>query len=457
MIIFDPSSLSNISHALNAASVDSASTQNKLRLSQSEGIKEPLANSLEMLSHKAPATTLSASTSSAISHALNAASVISANIQNKLRLSQSEGIKEQLANSLGTHSKSPRATTRTLIAQASTDTSCGSGQSRDKNTWPFACNSIWNVPIGSNAKYVDAYIGSKGVGVDTDWYITTKDSDPAVPTYMSPTWGPGRCSGTIPQQQAQWHPEAAGPLNVPYNLIVPDATTGSTPNSSSAILKPDGKTLVSFNTTARCQAGAPLYGNWYGQQDIYGDGIEGGHGGSGMSSIGGSIRSGELINDSPIRHALKIDLWGKWLHYDPSSPTPGHRWPARLSDGGASSNYQGSNSALVMGSLLAIPPNVTAQSLGLTSNAGKKIFQAMQDYGAYVVDDSGWDYNYLCVEHSAQTEYSTVTGHDISGDAALQADFAKIIGAVKVVDNNTSNSIGGGGTPRQPLAPPIGN
>jgi len=55
--------------------------------------------------------------------------------------------------------------------------------------------------IGSKAKYVDIYIGSKGVGVDTDWFITTKTSNPAVPTYMIPTWGQGRCTGTIPQQQ----------------------------------------------------------------------------------------------------------------------------------------------------------------------------------------------------------------------------------------------------------------
>jgi hypothetical protein len=110
-----------------------------------------------------------------------------------------------------------------------------------------------------------------------------------------------------------------------------------------------------------------------------------------------------------------------------------------------------------MGSLLAIPPNVTAESLGLTSKAGKKIFKALQNYGAYVVDDSGWDYNYLCLERSAEQEYEQVTGNQVHGDAALQADFAKIIAAVKVVDNNGSDSIGGGGTPRQPLAAPIGN
>ncbi len=457
MIIFDPSSLSTISHALNTASVTNVRTQNQLSFTSSEDPKKQLVNSLETLSDLPPATTLSPSNSSAISHALNAASAISTNIEKKLRSRRSEGIKEQHYTS-GTLSHLPKATTRTLIAQASTDNSkCGPGQPRDKMMAPFACDSIWNVPIGSNAKYVDAYIGSKGVGSDTDWFVITKKSDPLVQTYMPGAWGKGRCSGTIPQQQAQWHPEASQPLNIPYDLIVPDAKDGYTPNGSAQILKPDGRTLESFTTLTRCQQGGPLYGNWFGEQDIYGDGIDGGHGASGMSSIGGSIRVGELLNDDPIRHALKIDLWGQWLHYNPSSPTPGHRWPARLADFNAPNQYHGSNPALVMGSLLAIPPGVTAESLGLKSKAGKKIFQALQDYGAYVVDDSGFDYNFLCLENDAEQEYAKVTGNELSKDAALQADFAKIISVVKVVDNNGPNKIGGGGTPRQPLPPPIGN
>lgn len=402
------------------------------------------------------------STLSTISHALNAASLISASIQNQSSLSLSKDTKPQRANSSKRLSH-PTPTTPTFIAQASTptfssDTSkCGQSQARDKYTQPFACDSIWNMPIGSNAQYVDAYIGSKSVGVDTDWFIITKESDPAVPTYMPGSWGEGRCTGTTPQQQAQWHPEAGQPLKVPYDLVIEDAKPWSTPNNSSAFLMPDGRTLMSYNVTTRCQQGAPLYGVWFGQQDIYGDGIDGGHGGSGMSSIGGSIRKGELLNDEPIRHALKIVIWGNWLHYNSASSTPGRRWPARLADFNAPNQYHGSNPALVMGSLLAIPPNVTAESLGLKSIAGKKIFKAMQDYGAYVVDDSGWDYNYLALERSAEQEYEQVTGHQVHGDAALQADFAKIIAAVKVVDNNKSDSIGGGGTPRQPLAAPIGN
>ena len=404
----------------------------------------------------------SPSTSIAVSR-FNAASIPSISTQHQSSLSLSQDPKQansqktQLppANllSLTTPAKAP-STTATITSNTS---KCGSGKPRNKQTWPFACNSIWNMPVGSGAKYVDAYIGSKYIGVDTDWFVPTQENDPSVPAYMITTWGAGRCTGTTPQQQAQWHPEAGQPVKVPYNFIVPDATAGGTPNNSSAFLMPDGKTLVSFNGTARCQQGGPLYGNWFGLSDIYGDGIAGGHGGSAMSSIGGSIRKGELLNDTPIHHALKIDIWGNWLHYSPTSPTPGRRWPAILADGGAANQYKGSNPALVMGSLLAIPPNATAQSLGLTTKTGKKLFQALQDYGAYVVDDSGWDYNYLCIERSAAQEYEKVSGHSLDSDAAFQSDFAKIVAAVKVVDNNGPNSIGGGGEPRQPFAPPIGN
>jgi hypothetical protein len=34
-------------------------------------------------------------------------------------------------------------------------------------------------------------------------------------------------------------------------------------------------------------------------------------------------------------------------------------------------------------------------------------------------------------------------------------DFKRLIVELGVVDNNGPNSIGGGGTPRQPLAPPL--
>jgi hypothetical protein len=341
----------------------------------------------------------------------------------------------------------------------STESNSNGTPARDPLSWPFASDSIWNMPIGANAQYEDITIGARGVGVDTDWFIVTQESDPLVPTYLPPTFGEGRATGTLPQPQAQWHPELGEPIHVPYDLIIPDAVTSGgtyfTPNNSSAFLAPDGRTLDQFNVTARVQPGGALYGYRVSQQDIYGDGTYGGHLGSGLSSIGGSIRKGELLNDQPIQHALKLDIWGKYLYYNANDTSPGYRWPAVLADSGAPSQYQGTNPALEMGALLAVPPSITAESLGLTTTAGRKLFQALQNYGAYIVDDSGWDYNYLCVEHEAELEYQTVTGSTINDDAALNADFNKLIAAVEVVNNNTTSSIGGGGTPRRPLAPSL--
>ena len=55
---------------------------------------------------------------------------------------------------------------------------------------------------------------------------------------------------------------------------------------------------------------------------IFGDGIGGAHGGSGLSSIGGSIRLGELLPGAPpIPHALKIEL-GNWWYYGGSQLNP---------------------------------------------------------------------------------------------------------------------------------------
>jgi len=93
---------------------------------------------------------------------------------------------------------------------------------------------------------------------------------------------------------------------------------------------------------------------------------------------------------------------------------------------------KGSYSPLVMGSLLAIPTWVSPEKLGLTTSAGKEVFYAMQDYGAYVVDDSGWDYNYINVERVLKLNISRL--RVFNEDKALQNDLTKII--LKVINNN---------------------
>ena len=45
-----------------------------------------------------------------------------------------------------------------------------------------------------------------------------------------------------------------------------------------------------------------------------------------------------------------------------------------------------------MGALFAIPPSIKMENLNLKTTQAKKIFQALQDYGAYIVDATGDGY-----------------------------------------------------------------
>ncbi len=352
----------------------------------------------------------------------------------------------------------------TLVASAILGLAIGNFQSvsalaqsvpttRDKWLWPFASTSIWNMPIGSGAVYTPANIQPVPfVGGDEEYFYKVNASDPLRPVYGTGNFGPGRCTGTFSVNIS---------LPIPDDLIVSDATSNpySTPNNASAFLMPDGQTLEQFEPLARCTAGGSVYGwrNPWGGVSIYGDGIKGGHLGSGLSSIGGSIRLGELTNKQPIRHALKVDMWGqKYLYY--SANVPGYRWPAYIADSNAANQYFGSNPKFVQGTLLAIPPSVSQASLNLQTPAAKKLFQALKNYGAYVVDDAGWNAHYFCVEKGVFDEFRSTYGYDFSSSSgALYNDYMKLFKAMQIVDNNSSNSIGGGGNPRTQLAPPIAN
>ena len=321
---------------------------------------------------------------------------------------------------------------------------------RDKWLQPFASTSIWNMPIGANAVYVPAGLqNAQSTGVDINLLYKVSANSPERPIYDPASWE-RRASGS-----AVADPNRRKTMPIPDNLIVPDALPPDTPNNASAFLLPDGKTLVQINPLARTRIGGPVYGWVTPDISIYGDGILGGHGGSGLSSIGGTIRLNELTGIAPIRHALQLQVWAKkYLSYN-NDATRGYRWPAVTADDYASSSYLGTNPALEMGALLALPPSVTAASLTLQTNIGRKLFKALQDYGGYIVDDTNWDAHAISVEAGVEAEVA-VTGYTFEqGSGALHDDLNELFRALAVVNNNSAATIGGGGTPRQPLAPPI--
>jgi hypothetical protein len=308
------------------------------------------------------------------------------------------------------------------------------------------------MPIGSGAVYVPAGIAARELmAVDDEYIVVTSPSDPVVPFYTNAVWGSGRCA-TMTYEYS---------LNVPANLVIGDASDSSTPNSAAAFVAADGRTIHQMNPVARCDAGGPLTAGWTApDQDIYGDGALGSHGGSGLSSIGGSLRLGELTGPAPIRHALKVNLWG---HEYLSPDDGGYRWPAVTADSYAEedsnrNHYGGAVPQLRMGALLAIPPTVNINSLGLRTTAAKKLAWTLQNYGAYVVDDTTADSHALDVQAGVAAQFEAAFGTPMEATGGpWYDDMMTLFAALNVVDNNGPTSIGGGGVPLQPLAPPIGN
>ncbi|MEX2246814.1 MAG: thrombospondin type 3 repeat-containing protein [Dehalococcoidia bacterium] len=330
---------------------------------------------------------------------------------------------------------------------------------RDKYKQPFASTSVWNMPIGSAATYVPASIAQAtgwGMTVDQD-IIVLEPNAPLTPVYFNGDgWSGGdRCTPALP------NPFYSVPI--PAGFIVPGATPADTPNHAAAILLPDGRTIKQAQPFTRCAAGGPATVlARYPDVDIYGDGIPGAHGGSGLSSIGGTLRLGELVPGGEVPHALKVnldstELWG--------GSGPRFRWPATHAD--TPNFYSGDVAALKMGALLALLPALDCQTgaglpTPLETQPAKMLCWTLQNYGAYVVDTTGWNVYALATERSPQgdveTEFQAAWGFDmtpVSRNNPWSRDMDRIFGSLQVVDNNAANSVGGGGTPLQPLAPPI--
>jgi hypothetical protein len=339
-------------------------------------------------------------------------------------------------------------------------------QTRDPLKQPFASTSIWNMPIGSNAQYVAANLsGNPGnnvwalmPGVDDEKIVLTPTA-PMTGLYSSNAgWtGRDRCSAT-----------GALLLTVPMpsNYVVPNSTA----NNSAAFLMADKRTIVQTQPLSRCVAGAP--GTSMTTQtnvDLYGPGITGSHGGSGLSAIGGSIRLGELrpgTLEGP-RHALKVAVYAKEALYRCTTGPDCYRWPAVTRDAYAVGWYgtanNNGNAAMKMGALLAIPYSQSIASLNLETDVAKQLAWTLQNYGAYIVDDTYAPGFTLEAESGPagdkRAEFQADWGFDmlqkVGYNTAWRRDMQKLVQALSVVNNNTPTTVGGGGTPRQPLAPPI--
>ena len=333
---------------------------------------------------------------------------------------------------------------------------------RNARKWPFLSTSIWNTPIGSGAIFHDPGIFRPPFPLpenffsDDDYFIITSSNDPPTPWYNQSWW---------------YSPSSGSPCNITGNLIGNIAFPANVTvhrfgnNNAAALLQLDNHTIINTQPLYRCTPGSPVLSVFemgvIAKDDIvYGNGTWGAHGGSGLSSIGGTIRLGELLPNGPqIRHALKLQLNASMYFYD---QPPGYMWPALYCDGYAfnpndSAHYGGKDIYMSPGSLLAIPSNII---VNITTVPGKKMLFALQNYGGYLCDDTRYNRGTVGTEHGVTDEFQTAYGYAFDSNstgsgASWYADMLTLFQLLRVVINNSKTSVGGGGTPLQLPPPPI--
>jgi hypothetical protein len=285
------------------------------------------------------------------------------------------------------------------------------GPTRDIRAQPFAWDSIWNLPLASSARYApfDAQVG------DVYPDVENISIDPDAPV-------------------KQLHATPGGQVHVDPHLTA----NGSWNNCSTLLMNtPDETTVIQGQPMRLTAGGAPSWEYGWAPQPLRGAGIEGCHGGSGMSGIGGTIRRGELSSNRPIRHALKLSLP---CTTSCSKAGDGHRWPALKADSGFKGKYGGRNPDVNMGALLALPPDTDLS--GITEPDTLRVAQALKTYGGYVVDETGGaPSGSVDVQSGAVSEFPHINS----------AQMRRVFNQLSVIVNNRPETPGGGplGTPRR--------
>jgi hypothetical protein len=328
------------------------------------------------------------------------------------------------------------------------------------------------MPIGSSAIFKAANIPANQdngniwatwPGIDEEYLFLNPGSNPLMPVYFNVNaWNGGdRCtaSSSTPSKE----------LPIPSNFYL-----NGNGNYGAVFLQQDKRTLSQFQPITRCSGYSYATGYMFAPDvDLYGPGITGTHGGSGLSSIGGSIRVGELRpGQQGPRHALKMNVYAYQVLYKCTGGTTCYRWPAQWADSYATaSNGYGhspyavnnSNPDMKMGALLAIPRSVSMASLNLQTEPAKQLFFTLQNYGVYIVDDGAAAGIQFSLEKNTTTskaaEFQADYGYAfltrLNANTPWVHDMQALITHLQVVSNNSATSIGGGGTPLQPLAPAI--
>lgn len=360
----------------------------------------------------------------------------------------------------------------TGLSMPSTTTGGGGGPSgpaavRDPLKRPYASNSIWNMPIGADAAYTPAnlhadFVSSANLQHDNDIIILTPDAPIQSVIEATESWGSnvaeGRCIA-----DGSWLFNA--PLPTEFSLRWECCTS-----DSAAILAENSRNIYQTSPFAHCNATSPWtsLNNWEITDTLDGAGIHG-RSNTGLSNLGGTIRLGELLNTTgPIEHALKVAVWGAVDFYPGSNA---YRWPARW--GYWDNDFNGTVPELQPGALLALLPSFDVEA-SLSTQPGRKIAQALKDYGAYVNANSWSPSIRIFLENgpfgAVSDEFAAHYGFPFDTQwnptDPWQEDIQTIFASLNVVTNwdesayttvaasNGAQGVGGG-SPRVPWAAPL--
>jgi hypothetical protein len=358
-----------------------------------------------------------------------------------------------------------------LAAQASGSPS-PSAPCRDPLISPFNSSSIWNTPLTDAATFSPAglfpgAVPQDGVFSDDDWFLTTTTASPTIQWFDQGHW-----NATPNCQQFPWAPLVR---SVPWPAQ--DYLITQSGNNALALLLPDGDSLILTQPAYRCSDTAPLlslHDRSWGTGSLRGAGDYGGHGGSALNAIGGTLRLGELLpnSSSPFPgppHVLKLQLWAKPYYYGSAfgaTKQTCFRWPALVCDGYSEDPalYGGANPLLTPGALLAIPLHALNTTLAaLATPPARALAWTLAHYGGLLCDDTYADRATFNTEHGFTDAFEAAWGFPFavrSGDArpgaaAWLSDVVTLFRALSIVVNNAASTPGGGGTPLLPPLPPV--
>lgn len=321
---------------------------------------------------------------------------------------------------------------------------------RDAADWPFDRTSPWNYPIGSGAIFeretMPNWDLSGGGHANIEWY--------SIPTYIA--------SSTDPLRKV-YDRRFGNPGKLVDAIRVPDTAQEAWGTDGHLNIIDETHRWVSEMWSVQRLPTGDLSTKGYNKNDLRGPGggFASWHGSvaAGTSSLGGMIRKGELVNGTAgLRTGIRHALQGIVYPYALNRNAPGGRpyvWPASSADSPA---FRGEAYDTVgnvyMGSLLAIPPWVNIDKLGITDPQALEIARALQDYGLYIVDTGGVPSNRIVIRIDPQA------AADIRNRDAFLAGLSRALRELYVVTNSHADGKapaipGGGGAPRRPLAPPF--